>query len=247
MSGKKFVSSKPLYNSRIIDCYLKLIRRNYPLINVADLLDHAGMEFYQVADQSHWFSKDQIDRFHEKLRQSADAERIAREAGRFAAEPDALGAMRQYILGLVGPSRAFSLIGQLFSNLTLASVFTSRRLASNRVEVTAEPVAGAEERSFHCENRMGFFEAMVSLFGRKNPHVEHTECVHRGGLACRYVVSWENTFSDRLRNIRLALSGISLGMMSGFSPTSYVSAGIIFIFLFLLFARDFFRDRKSVV
>ena len=56
-----------LYNSRIIDNYIRLIERKYPQIRVATLLDYAGMTAHEVADEGHWFTQDQIDRFHEKL------------------------------------------------------------------------------------------------------------------------------------------------------------------------------------
>ena len=87
---------KPLYNSRIIDTYIKLIKRKYSYINVSELLDYAGMEPYQVADQGHWFTQSQINRFHERLTKLTGNEEIAREAGRYAASPDAIGVMRQY-------------------------------------------------------------------------------------------------------------------------------------------------------
>ena len=43
------------YNSRIIDIYLRLIRKKYPDVDIHALLDYAGMELYQVEDQGHWF------------------------------------------------------------------------------------------------------------------------------------------------------------------------------------------------
>ena len=39
-----------LYNSRIIDNYIRLIEKKYPEIRVAHLLEHAGMTAHEVAD-----------------------------------------------------------------------------------------------------------------------------------------------------------------------------------------------------
>jgi hypothetical protein len=40
-----------LYNSRIIDTYIKLIKSKYNYVNVAELLNYAEMKPYEVADQ----------------------------------------------------------------------------------------------------------------------------------------------------------------------------------------------------
>jgi hypothetical protein len=45
-----------LYNSRIIDAYVKLIKHKYSFVNINELIAYAGMEPYQVADQGHWFT-----------------------------------------------------------------------------------------------------------------------------------------------------------------------------------------------
>ena len=58
---------KPLYNSRITSTYLKLVRKRYPKVDVADLLAYAGMEAQQVEDEGHWFTQEQVNRFQERL------------------------------------------------------------------------------------------------------------------------------------------------------------------------------------
>ena len=97
----------PMYNSRIVDNYIKLLNYKYPWVNANEILRYAGMTSYEVADQGHWFSQRQINRFHEKLSTLTHNDNISREAGRYAASPDALGAMRQYVLGMIGPDKVF--------------------------------------------------------------------------------------------------------------------------------------------
>jgi len=185
----------PLYNSRVIDTYIKLIKRKYSHVNISSLLRFANMEPYEVADQGHWFSQEQIDLFYEKLVQVTGNINIAREAGRYAASPEALGVMRQYVLGMIGPVMLYELIGKISKNLTRSSVYNSRKLSSNKIEIVVTQNEGVAEKPFQCENRVGFFEAISLVFDYKEPRIEHPECMFKGGDVCRYIISWENPFS----------------------------------------------------
>lgn len=198
-------SDSPLYNSRIIDSYIRLIRQKYCYVNIYELLEYAGMKDYEVADQAHWFTQEQVNRFYEKLVQVTNNPDIAREAGRYAASPDALGAMRKYVLGLIGAANTFELIDKTASNFSKSSHYESRRIASNKVEVVVTPRVEGLEKPFQCENRIGFFETIVLMFNHKNPHVLHPECIFKGGAACRYIISWERTLSDTLKQVRNAV------------------------------------------
>lgn len=193
---------KPLYNSRIIDSYLRLIRNKYNFIDTLELLDYAGMKSYEVADQAHWFTQKQVDRFYEKLVQMTGNPGIAREAGRYAASPDALGAMRRYVLGLVGAMNTFEIIDKTASNFAKSSVYECHKISSNKVEIIATPRVEGLEKPFQCENRIGFFETIVMMFDHKNPVVLHPECIFKGGRVCRYIISWEKTLSDTMRRVR---------------------------------------------
>ena len=98
------MDSTPLYNSRIVNTYIKYIKKCYEHININELLEYAKMEPYEVADQNHWFTQEQINLFHEKLTEMTGSTNIAREAGRYAASPESIGVMRQYVLGMINPS-----------------------------------------------------------------------------------------------------------------------------------------------
>jgi len=191
----------PLYNSRIIDAYIRLVKSKYRHVDIADLLKAADMKAYQVADQGHWFTQSQIDTFYEKLVALTGNKDIAREAGRFAASPKALGAMRQYILGLIGPANAFELINKATSNFTKSSSYESKKISSNKVEIIVTPKEGVAENPFQCDNRVGFFEAIVLAFNFKYPRILHPECVFKGGKVCRYIVTWEKAFSILLKRV----------------------------------------------
>ena len=93
--------STQLYNSRIVDNYIKLIKKKYSYVDVNSLLSYAKMTPYEVADEGHWFTQKQVNLFQEKLSQLTQNENIAREAGRYAASPDAIGMIRPFVLGMV--------------------------------------------------------------------------------------------------------------------------------------------------
>jgi HD-GYP domain-containing protein (c-di-GMP phosphodiesterase class II) len=196
------LKNSPLYNSRIIDTYIKLINKKYSYVNIGELLSYAGMKPYEVADQGHWFTQEQIERFYVRLVNITKNEKIAREAGQYAASPDALGVMRQYALGLIGPLHTFELIRQATSNLVKSSIYESRKLSPNKVEIVVTPREEGLEKEFQCENRAGFFEAIVTMFNYKIPNIQHPECMFKGGKVCRYIITWDKTLFAILKKIR---------------------------------------------
>ena len=202
METSSKTDSRPLYNSRIVDNYIKLIKKKYNYVNVSGLLSYAKMTTYEVADEGHWFTQEQINLFHEKLLQITHNENIAREAGRYAASPDAIGTMRPFILGMVDPATAYSMIGKATEKFTKSAKYESKKIGPNKIEINVVPREGIRENPFQCENRSGFFEAIALAFNNKLPQIEHTECMFRGGKCCRYVISLEKTASAFLRKVR---------------------------------------------
>ena len=227
----------PLYNSRIVDNYIKLIRKHYRHIDVCALLKFSGMTSYEVADQGHWFTQNQINRFHKQLSQLTGNDNIAREAGRFAASPGSLGIVRQYVLGMLDPSRAYAIIGKMAANITRSSEFESKKLSSNKVEIKVHLNPGVKERPFQCENRKGFFESVTLAFSNRLPIIEHPECIFRGDASCRYIISWEKSPSGlikRTRNILLFLFALALAGSFTFSAQLALSVilplSVFFVF-----------------
>lgn len=208
----------PLYNSRIIDNYIKLIEAKYSYIDIDELLCFAGMETYQVADEAVWFSQTQINKFQEKLSELTGNKSIAREAGAYAASPNTLGTMRRYILGLIGPHNAYELVGKYASRFTKSSTFSSKRISSDRVEIIVKPNEGVTEQPFQCENRLGYWEAISDIFDYKIKNIEHPECIFEGGDACRYLITLQKSLSAIISRIR-----------------NYTSISFFIIAFFLLF------------
>lgn len=242
--NESYAINKPLYNSRIVDNYIKLIKKKYSHIEVGDLLRYAGMKPYEVADQAHWFTQKQINLFHERLSQLSQNENIAREAGRFGASPEASGVMRLFFLGMVGPAAAYEMAGKGATNFTRASTYRTHKIAPNKVEIIATPNKGVQEKPFQCENRTGYLEAVAMMFGNKLPHVEHPDCIFDGGKCCRYIISWEKRLSDSFRKIRnitalLLLPACAvLGFFFSFSLVTVLLPSAVSIVLILTYLSD---------
>ncbi|MHB8810549.1 MAG: GAF domain-containing hybrid sensor histidine kinase/response regulator [Desulfobulbaceae bacterium] len=194
--------NRPLYGSRGIDIYLKLVRRKYPQVDIARLLEYAEMKPYQVKDEGHLFSQRQINRFYEKLVELTGNKNIAREAGRFASSPEALGTMRRSLLGLISPAKYYELIGTYANKISKASRYEAKRLGPNRVEIVVTPLEGTKEEPYQCQNRMGYWDAVSLIYNLKPPKIEHPECLFEGGKSCRYIVSWQKTPVTVLKAVR---------------------------------------------
>ena len=194
----------PLYNSRIVKVFLEYVGRTRPDVNVARVLDFAGMTRFEVEDSAHWFSQSQVDRFYESLVRETGRPDLSREAGRYTVSSEALGAARQYTLGLLSPMSVFLLMGKLYPIMSRGASISARKLGPGNVEIISTPKAGVLEKPYQCENRMGTLEALPKWFTGKMGRIEHPSCVHRGDDQCRYVIQWDQTpsiFWKRLRNI----------------------------------------------
>lgn len=217
---KSINKDDPLYSSRGIGVWLKLIEHKYGFVDVGQLLEYAEMKPYEVADPGHWFTQRQIDLFYEKAVELTGNPNIANEAGRYAANSDALGPFKQNILGMVHPAKAFTLIGKIVQNYSRSSKYETRQLAANKVEIKATPRPGIEEKPYQCENRIGLFEAINMALTHKLPRVEHTQCIFKGADSCNYVISWVRTKADFLKAFRnislptLLFFGLTLAIIS---------------------------------
>ncbi|MBU0482692.1 MAG: HD-GYP domain-containing protein [Proteobacteria bacterium] len=221
---------KPLYNSRITNTYLKLVRKKYPGIDIAGLLQYAGMEPYQVEDEGHWFSQEQVNRFQQKLVSLTGNGDIAREAGIFTASPEVMGGIRRYLLGLASPAKAYALVGRFTGKFTRSSRYESRKLGHNKIEYVVTPFKGVTEAPFQCRNRLGYLEAIARLFDYKPPKIEHPECLFKGGVACRYIVSWnESPFRrwQKIRNVVTPALVIAVPLAYFFSPHEFFNTVLV--------------------
>lgn len=231
------VEDKALYNSKIIANYLKLLKRRYPFVDLTVLLSQAGMEPYQVEDEGHWFTQAQVDQFFEYLAKATGESNIAREAGRYSASPEGLGRMYHYVLGLSSPTKAFEIISKLAGRLTRSTVFEFKSISRKEIELLVTPKEGVREQPYQCENRIGYFEAILSGFNSRKPRIEHPECVFKGGKVCRYRISWNDSISAILRFARLVFVAVGVPILAVMSVykggTGFTETAAVFCLVLL--------------
>ncbi len=191
-----------LYNSRIIKIYTEYLGYRYPRVDVDTILSRAGMTRYEMEDPAHWFTQEQVDAFQEAALAATGNPDIAREAGQYTTSSKGIGALREYALGFVNPSAAYRLMGKIYSIMSRGASVQTTRIGPRKVEIIATPAPGVAEKPYQCENRMGSFESLATLFTNRFAKLEHPECFHRGDKHCRYLVQWEETQFGRWRQIR---------------------------------------------
>lgn len=205
-------SAEPaLYSSVIIGTFVRFVESRYLHVNIGELLARAGMERYQVEDGAHWFTQGQVDLFYETLVKMTGNRQIAREAGRFTSSKEELGILKRYAMGMAGPAKVFEMIGDITRRYTRSARYESRRARANEFELVVTPHAGVKEKPYQCENRIGYFEAVVRMFNSRLPKIEHPECVFRGDPVCRYRVTWHESKAQvwqRARNAAFAATAL---------------------------------------
>lgn len=222
MSGTdQTASAEPrLYNSQIIHTYLRFLDGKYPEVSQQELLAFAGILPQEVADQGHWFTQLQVNKFYEYLQHLTGNDLIAREAGRHLGRANSTGLFRRYAFGFLTLDQVLSRIQVIAAKLTRSATYEARVLGPRRVEVVVTPYPGVEEQPFQCQNRLGNFESFWLHYHLQLPVIRHDECLFAGSQVCRYEISWEDSSSlrrDRWRN------GLLLGLTTA-SVTTIIAA-----------------------
>jgi PAS domain S-box-containing protein len=202
-----------IYSSRITKIYLTYLENYYPHTNTDALLEYAGMSRYEVEDPGHWFTQQQVDRFHEILIQKTGNPNVSREAGRFSTSSRGLGAAKRYTMGFLSPVSAYLAAGKVVGKLSRGTVASAKQLAADKVEAIFTPKPGVVEKPYQCENRLGALESIAKFFTGKFAKIDHPACYHRGDGSCRYIITWDQTPSllwRRARNYLIVLMLLAL-------------------------------------
>lgn len=207
---EKFDNNSPLYNSRIINTWIEFLKDKYPEVNISELLQYSNIQPYEITDQGHWFKQEQVDKFYEKVKDITQNPDIAREAGRYLVKPGVIGYLWQFTFGQIGPAKMYELISKASKNYAISSSYFFKKINPNKVEITSKPKMGVIEKKYQCENRTGIFEAVTLGYTQRLPTIEHPECIFKGGKVCKYVISWNKSYTQVLNRILLFSISISL-------------------------------------
>lgn len=233
------MSDQELYNTRLLDPFIKLIARRYAHVDLGEIYTYARIMPWEAADHSHWLSQEQVNRFVEKAVELTGNPALPREAGQYGASPESFGAMRSYVLSFVSPHMVFERIGEVISRLLRSSTYTPEWVAPNAIAISVVPRPGVKEELYQCENRVGVFEAVLQGFHYRYPAIEHPECLFKGAGRCYYVIRWEKTAAARYRRARhgTLVAAPLLGLLpAAWFPSSLLVTLPAFTALYLLFA-----------
>ena len=218
------IQTEPLYNSRLTKTYIQYIRNRYPDLDVEPILKDAGITHYQIDDAAHWFTQQEVDRFHETLIKHTGEVDISRNAGRFAVSSEVMGAAKQYILGLMTPDNVYRLMQKNYTLLSRGADIATKKTAANQAEIIVTPKPGVSEKPYQCANRTGFFEAFPTLFTSETALMEHPECFHRGDRHCRYILTWKENRTSLWRRLRALSFVFSIFLSAGAFPLLPIAA-----------------------
>jgi PAS domain S-box-containing protein len=236
----------PLYNSRLIKNYIEYLDDLHPEIDTNSLLYYSGITTYQLEDGGHWFNQRQIDLFHEALGQQTKDPDIPQSVGRYVTLSKSASPMRQYTIGFVTPSAAYSVLGKLYPLFSRACTIQTKSLGSNQIEITVTPNPGVEEKSFQCGFRTGVFEAIAKPFTTKFATVEHPTCLHKEGECCRYIITWEKISSLIWKRIRNYIALSTLIIFPAFYFILPSTQWVVSVLLYMLFVMILFLYSEHV-
>lgn len=207
-----------LYHIRLLENYIEYIKIHYPNIDSEELLGFAGITKYELDDPGYWCTQEQVDRFHEIIDLKTGHPNISREVGRYAAMSASYGTFRQYIYGFIRPTVAYSMVEKITTQLSRGMSYKIRMLGPQLVEAISTPSKGVEEKLYQCENRIGLLEALAKPFTGEYAKVEHPECYHRGERCCRYLISWHEPKSLKLKRHRNIYTVLSILFLCSLLP-----------------------------
>jgi len=204
------MEEKRYYSSRIIKSYVEYLKRFYPDVEIGPLLKHAGIETFQLDDEGHWLTQNEVDLFHDILEQTTQDPDISRKVGRFSVTSRASGALGQYMLGFMNPAMSYGVLEKINGRLSRATVMKTRAVALDKIEAKVVLEPGVEEKPYQCANRLGGLEALAKLSTNKFASIDHPVCVHKGGDCCLYIISWQKTASMIWKRVRNYFSVLGL-------------------------------------
>jgi len=192
----------PLYNSRITKIYLEYLQENHPDLDIDSVLEYAGISKYEVEDQAHWLSQKQVDRFNEIIIKETGDLKLPRKAGLHGTSTKELGAVKQYLIGLLNPTTIYHIMEKIYPLFSRGASIKAKRLAPNKIEIISTPKPNVNEKPYQCEMRIGMLQSGPKYFTEKFAHIEHPECYHEGHDCCRYILTWERLPSATSKQIR---------------------------------------------
>jgi len=200
------MNDTPLYSSKLTKNYAEYLKKHYPDIDLMPLLEYAGIALHQLADEGHWLTQNQVDRFNKIVVQKTHNPDISRDVGRYTPF-SVVGStfLNQYMLTFLSPALAYTKLEKAYNYVSRGCRIQVKSRGANTMDIVATPNPGVMEKAYQCQNRIGILEAIAKLFTGKLATIQHPVCLHNDGDSCHYIVSWEQNRSVLWKRIRNAL------------------------------------------
>lgn len=181
----------PLYNSGILGNYINYLESHDVDLDTGDLLHCSGLTRFDINDEGHFLTQEQINRFHHCLDKRLADPKIAYKVGQHALTMKSTGTLMQYGLQFVTPGAMYKAVDRIYPKWSRGHVSRTTITGKGSAQVTISVLPGVREEPFQCENRLGVFEAIGKIQTGQPARVTHPDCLHHGDDTCRYLIAWE--------------------------------------------------------
>ena len=191
----------PLYNSRIIKIFIDYLHVNHPDIDVRDTLNSAGITAEEAADTAHWFTQQETDRWYEAIVEKTGDTDIARKAGRFSVSSEGLSHLKQYAAAFLSTETALMSLKNCMPSYPEQRPLKSPKSVSANLRSSQLPWKASRRNPINAKTGLAPLKPCPCFSPITFAQIEHVECYHNGAPACRYIISWQNPPSQKLRLI----------------------------------------------
>jgi signal transduction histidine kinase len=197
MSNPEKNQSLNFYNVKILRMYVAYLRQelDWSEAQVESLFDTVGADIGLLTYDDNYFDQRLADRFHEVLVELTGDPDIAYHVGVYATHQSAKGIAGRMISGFLSPSATYRNLGHFAADYSKGASITTEKVTHNSAIIKSVPVPSCEEKPYQCQNRIGMFESIPTLFNLPKAVITHPKCFHRGDEYCEYHVRWiEQTY-----------------------------------------------------
>jgi PAS domain S-box-containing protein len=181
----------PLYNSGILGNYIHYLQSRQPDVDIDALLRCCEITRFDLNDEGHFFSQQQINAFHQCLDERVSDPDLAYKVGLHALYMKSTGTVMQYGLQFITPHTMYKAVDRIYPKWSRGHVCQTTITGKSQAEVTVSVRPGVREQPFQCKNRQGILESIAKIQTGQAAQVDHPQCMHRGDEACRYLVAWK--------------------------------------------------------
>jgi adenylate cyclase len=199
---------------------------------VLELLKDCGVTYERIQEESSWYDITFADKFFDEVIKRTGDQNIAYNCGLYIKQDSFSSAVYYLIRGLVKVGRLYQLISKVTPRFTKAATMKVLKFSKTEAHLESIPNDGHTERLYMCQNRMGILTGIPTIFGMPHAHIDHPECLHKGGNKCVYNVTWKEK-SSSWWFLGMVLS-TAASMLVGFKFFNNLDASLITVATFFI-------------